>query len=1362
MNKENKKPEVIKQEKEIKENEQETKENKSDIINKGNEKQDKSNQEKEEEKKENKINENKKELTEIQKPIILYQNTNEKKEETKIIQKKEEIKQIIPEPTKENKIEQPKKEEKIESYLDYNINDLDDEINKILNEDIADIPSISTSEIQKEIEEELKYKAKKEIENEIKKETKLFNLNNEKEEDYEKDIEKMIEEGKNQKLKEEMQKKKEEQEKKMLKSFYPTFKNPMDFVQYLEVNKIVVLINNEMKNFTLQNHRKKDNQYDISQIGSLTMINKSLTKFNINFITAKLNNLIVVTTEGNFIFFSLQTQKYLKSINPKNLKSNKVTCLDITDEFIEMLVGFQAGIIALINIASDEVKYINNKLHKDSSLLELKIYKKEKSDLSFISSSNSGDIYFNTLKMVGFISLFWRMNSVKININNTYPIFLIKFIKFSQENQRLYSNLKQLKKYVILGSLEAIWVYCVSPLQQLFQITKPSFIKEIVVPDAQIGIGRPPDVFMRFVKKDEKNHLLLIVSWGKLIYFYKLPIVNVNSIEEYKELGYYNNLFNILRIGFMNNSVVYCIDTSFSIKVLDSSKIITEKMKISNGHPEKPKKSYLTEIEQSRLISAYISSQKKIFGNDKTVLDTYLYSIVESEDNINSVVVLSEKQIYLVNLVDWLFFLEYLQNKKDFINLFSVGIEIYKGKMMCFSNLPEEKLKKKKVGDKLRQLVNQYVTLNIQDKKTNEFLLEETENQEKIGFCIKTAIEILIEIDSFDYLVKSIQPPLESKDYGELFLTTLQPFILCDKIKNITLSSDIVLNLIDLYNKEDKLDILCQMLLHININSIDTSEIRQKLEELNLITPLIYLYMNGQNENYFAPLEKMFDFFYSKAISNKALFNKETNTIDYSSALTQELVTEKEVRESKEYNGHKILWYIKWCLTGKKFPDNSIKMDKNLFENLVPKITYWLLTPKVIDEFLRFDPKNYFVIYKNIFFINDLKKQIINAAKDYKYSFEVKGMLSSSDIKIDNIEPGSLIKYMVDWCKKMNQTKIYFYLYDFIIYILSTDIVIGKEFKKEAICYTLKNYKIIVKDKNNKEIKLMIENLINFIEQEKSFNESDYEQLLESIVDNEFNELKLFLLDKLNRFNDCLKLYLSKDLNIEDKEKRTFNWLKEKANTLKEGSDKYKKLIKTIEDHIMELASTSISQFFELSRIVFYQSYGRLVERLKEDKNIQLSYIKYFIKYIITGGEFNEDSRDEFNDVKYILDRHISLLCELGQHDKIIPALKECSFYPLDSCLSYCENVKAYEPCLYLYLKEGAFDKAFKLATSKLDNVFNNIIKSIDEEKDYEDLLNDFYKYLNDVKNICENNNMQLEDLWFKILDIFYKYEEKV
>ena len=62
------------------------------------------------------------------------------------------------------------------------------------------------------------------------------------------------------------------------------------------------------------------------------------------------------------------------------------------------------------------------------------------------------------------------MNIFKISINNIYPIFLIKFIHFSVENRRLYSNLNQLKRYVILVSLEAIWVYCFSHLEEIFKI----------------------------------------------------------------------------------------------------------------------------------------------------------------------------------------------------------------------------------------------------------------------------------------------------------------------------------------------------------------------------------------------------------------------------------------------------------------------------------------------------------------------------------------------------------------------------------------------------------------------------------------------------------------------------------------------------------------------------------------------------------------------------------------------------------------------------------------------------------------------------------------------------------------------------
>ena len=212
-------------------------------------------------------------------------------------------------PPSENALKEPeKKEENIDNIIGFTGDNLDDEINKILNEKLDDIPSITTSEIQKEIEEEIKTKAQKEIENEIKDATKSFNLED-KDLEIKKDIEKMLQEEKNKKLKEEEKKKKKEAEQKMLKSFYPPFKNPLDFVQYLEVDKIYGQISNEMKNFSLNNQRKQDNKYDVSQIRSLVQINQTLQKFSVNFISAKNTVLIVATNDGQFLFFSLQPQK---------------------------------------------------------------------------------------------------------------------------------------------------------------------------------------------------------------------------------------------------------------------------------------------------------------------------------------------------------------------------------------------------------------------------------------------------------------------------------------------------------------------------------------------------------------------------------------------------------------------------------------------------------------------------------------------------------------------------------------------------------------------------------------------------------------------------------------------------------------------------------------------------------------------------------------------------------------------------------------------------------------------------------------------------------------------------------------------
>ena len=62
--------------------------------------------------------------------------------------------------------------------------------------------------------------------------------------------------------------------------------------------------------------------------------------------------------------------------------------------------SYKDGTIALINIATEEVKYINNKIHKDTPCIELKIYKKEKNELY------QGNLY---MLLLSFVELFFLL-----------------------------------------------------------------------------------------------------------------------------------------------------------------------------------------------------------------------------------------------------------------------------------------------------------------------------------------------------------------------------------------------------------------------------------------------------------------------------------------------------------------------------------------------------------------------------------------------------------------------------------------------------------------------------------------------------------------------------------------------------------------------------------------------------------------------------------------------------------------------------------------------------------------------------------------------------------------------------------------
>ena len=108
-----------------------------------------------------------------------------------------------------------------------------------------------------------------EIENtpNIQTDEKNINLNNDSNKKEEKCVIEQIKENKKEikeEIIEEKNKKELEGEKvKKIDEFFPKNISPLDFVNYIEVERTDGIIMKEMQNFILENHIKKDNKYEV-------------------------------------------------------------------------------------------------------------------------------------------------------------------------------------------------------------------------------------------------------------------------------------------------------------------------------------------------------------------------------------------------------------------------------------------------------------------------------------------------------------------------------------------------------------------------------------------------------------------------------------------------------------------------------------------------------------------------------------------------------------------------------------------------------------------------------------------------------------------------------------------------------------------------------------------------------------------------------------------------------------------------------------------------------------------------------------------------------------------------------------------
>ena len=1181
-------------------------------------------------------------------------------------------------------------------------------------------------------------------------------------------LSKVDQEVKEQQEKDILKKKKREELRKTEENFIPNLQNPMDFVNYFEIDQTNTKISKAFSNFLIQNHRKETKLKSVLEIQPHLDINKTIfTEKNrvIKSIYPKNNIIILCDLKGNIIFFSLIEKKKIKELSfPQKIFSLStikdedkiVNCLDITDEQDFLFVGYQTGTICVFDLKKNACKYSVNKIHNNISCIELRYSHREKNIFHILSCDIDGNVSYSVLKDG---TLGWRLVSTdKLIENKDIPIFILKFIRPIDYIDSI-PDIKNLHQTAIFGAMDSIYIYSLEPsIKEITSIDKPDYVKDNLVPDIQIGVGKSL-INSKYAKIDETNKLIMAISWGRVITFYDLPIKDTFIVQPYI-IGHYVNDVTILKCGFLSNSVLFFIDEKFFIKIINTRKIGYGGVQLAPLLKRiiVPKNNSDSELQNETLLDKNILSQKKITDpyDSNIEKDIYQYTIVAYH---SSLFILCKSALYYGSLVDWKEFLKKLAQKEEHLSLFSIGIDIYQGKMNALLNIPPEEEKRKKlIGDFLRAEIAQYVLFMIGSKKTAAF--ESEEDKQLIEKCMNIPIELCLEIESFDYLIKRIEPMFESIEYGDYFLIKMEPFILYDKIKNVILSEDIVLDIIDLYKREELDDVLSQLLLHINIKSIDNDKVKAKIKELNLFSPLIYLYMNGSKEDYFAPITIMFQYF------NKA--EELSGFTNYHDALeTYEI---QKVLSSKQYYGHKILWYLRLCLTGRKFPNSEEKMKEDLYNQLIPDMTYWLMTEKVMNSFLDFDPKDYFNILKNIFSLEMYHSKLVETAKDFDKKIAVTAQLLNEKYNISDIEPLTLIENLVNFCRDKT-TEIKIYLYDFVIISAKLN-DIPKKLRIEAVNFILSNYGDVIKDISNMELSLLVKNIIEFIKSDEMFNDFDYNSILGTIKFNLFDEVKLYILNKTKQYNKCLELFVDPNSIINDKINRLFNWIRDINKQLNKNESGLKKYKTDILNNLKNIAKLDIKQFELMVREIFpYQRKTILGRLLDEDKEICLKYVEVLVDLLNSNTDDDEleaIKHDNENN-SYTLLLHIQLLCEFKRFDEILGALEKNHYYPNAECLKLCLNNHVYDSIIYLYKINGDLSNAVGVCLDRIKEAFNNFYNDIDKNqiKEISELndkyLNKFEKYLNKGIKLCEENAKGNEDnIWFAILDELFKCEKKL
>ena len=1134
--------------------------------------------------------------------------------------------------------------------------------------------------------------------------------------------------------------------------------SPFDFVNYLEC-KIPEKEAKEQKFlFPLKIYEsEKKTKFTISELNPQNDLVSQIYKEDKNFIFSMAldDKIIFSDNSGNIKFYSLKEKKIIKVLQyplkntPEKYKSY---AMDITPDDIFSLVGYQNGDIAVFE--KTKCKQVI-KTGNACNIINIKVTHQMKKQIQFLYSDMKGNVNLVTLNGKTFGGFEEQVESI-VQSSEKAPFYLIYKLQFKDTELAANKSLKDLNDTFVFVNSENTLLYTYNNnFNKLHTFPKPKYLqdkKDNSLPDVVLGLGKQPSN-NESTEGDADLLLLYLISWEKVIYLNVLPIMN-KIIEIVVPSGYYINEAPIVRIGFLNLSTIYLIDKQGNFKILNSRRFNQGFINIDAKQkcpivPEENKHAEMQNVFKMDMIKSHSYLSNKNY-------ELYIYSIINNRKK-NELFAFGQNTIYQQSLKNYQVYMDTLCKNGEWNDLLLLGQNIYKGKMFALNGIPMKiDERKKKVKEYLQGLLQKYI----------DWLL----NSNKLENNIDIIIEFCLEVDLGNYLFEKIMKSNNLKNYKDQFLLQLEPFILCDKVMEVDVPKNIIFDLIQFYQNNNQMEKLEHLLIHFNMKTLNNNEIKKKLQELSIISPLIFISINEKPKDYFKPVTLIYDK-YTKA-------NKLESFTDYKDLVKNKKMDLDKIKSTKQYIGHKLLWYLQKTLDGKKFPSFIESIDPVLYFSAVTKISYWLLTEKVFNDLIMLETGTFFNIIIFIFSNEDIIETFEENNEDPEKKAEALKILKQGgnmSYKSENVDLSDLISYIIslgdkllnsEEIQKKEKEKINLYLKIF-------EITVGKRMKlnvkdkKEAI-------KFVIQNNSKYKIKLDLSKKIVEILEGKDFEMKDYDEILYIMTKGSFDDIRLFILKKKKLYMDCLNLLLDSEVKINKLNEMIFTFINMTLTRLqiKKLMKEYKTFKADVKKNLIKISEKSLENCYTIINFWFSKDKKGCLDQLKENSEMQLKYIEYSVKKIIEAKE-NKDIEfiEDEEYMKYLLQRHVYLLCNMNKKNEIITWLKKLNDYPIKECIEICKKSKVYDALIYLYKKEGNIIEALRVCYEIINNTFNEILVNLKSKEFNEDLnilkKDEFIKFIDDsIETIeleekeNEKNNSNEHESWKEFIKKLYKIQD--